>query len=148
MTSKFGSKDMLFWKRGSFLISEEYENLCIASSLIWFDGTRPRERAPWTPSKITLPTAEWDEPSTQDTPWKTWLPVPPVSWSRMEKTKPIFPNIVYKCLFTFKGGYNTDMNNLYWYRSWFIDANLRSILLYVYFWSWLRCCDYIAHLKM
>ena len=24
---------------------------------------------------------------------------------------PIFPNIVYKCSFTFKGGYDIDMNN-------------------------------------
>ena len=31
-----------------------------------------------------------------------------------EITMPIFPNIVYKCLFTFKGGYDIDMNNLHW----------------------------------
>ena len=28
-----------------------------------------------------------------------------------EITMPIFPNIVYKCSFTFKGGYDIDMNN-------------------------------------
>ncbi len=30
-----------------------------------------------------------------------------------EKTTPIFPNMVYKRSFTFKGGYDIDMNNLY-----------------------------------
>ena len=30
-----------------------------------------------------------------------------------EITMSIFPNIVYKCSFTFKGGYDTDMNNLH-----------------------------------
>ena len=43
MTSKFGSKDMLLWKRGSSLVSTEDENLWIASRLVWFDGTRPPE---------------------------------------------------------------------------------------------------------
>ena len=42
-----------------------------------------------------------------------------------EKNVPIFPNIVYKCSFIFKGGYDIDMNN-------FIVWILRSILLYVY----------------
>ena len=28
-----------------------------------------------------------------------------------EITTPIFPNIVYKCSFTFKGDYDIDMNN-------------------------------------
>ena len=32
-----------------------------------------------------------------------------------EITTSIFPNIVYKCSFTFKGGYDIDMNNLHWY---------------------------------
>ena len=32
-----------------------------------------------------------------------------------EITTPIFPNIVYKCSFTFKAGYDIDMNNLHWY---------------------------------
>ena len=63
-----------------------------------------------------------------------------------EKPTRIFPNIVYKCSFTFKGGYDIDMNNLHWYKFCFIDINLRSILLYVYFCSWSRNC--VAHLKM
>ena len=42
-----------------------------------------------------------------------------------------FPNTAYKCLFTFKRGYDIDMNNLHWYKSWFIEANLRPILLYI-----------------
>ena len=42
-----------------------------------------------------------------------------------ETTVPIFPNIVYKCSFTFKGGDDIDMNNLRWCKSWFIDINLR-----------------------
>ena len=44
MTSKFRSKDMLLWKRGSSLLSTEDENLWIASRLVWFDGTRSPER--------------------------------------------------------------------------------------------------------
>ena len=32
-----------------------------------------------------------------------------------EETAPMFPNIVYKCPFTFKGGYDRDMNKLQWY---------------------------------
>ena len=43
MTSKFGSKDMLLWKRGYFVFTED-ENLWIASRPIWFHGTRPAER--------------------------------------------------------------------------------------------------------
>ena len=35
-------------------------------------------------------------------------------WS--EITTSIFPNIVYKCSFTFKGGYDIDMNNLHCYK--------------------------------
>ena len=45
---------------------------------------------------------------------------------------PKFPNIVYKCLFIFKGGYAIEMDTLRWYGSCFIDTKLRSILLYVY----------------
>ena len=48
----------------------------------------------------------------------------------MDRTVLIFPNIVCKCLFTFKGGYDIDMNNLHWYGSWFIGTNLISILLF------------------
>ena len=49
-----------------------------------------------------------------------------------EITTSIFLNIVFKCSFTFKGGYYIDMNNLYWYIFNSIDINLRSIFLYVY----------------
>ena len=52
-----------------------------------------------------------------------------------EITTSIFPNIVYKSLFTFKEGFDIDMNNLHWYGFGFIDINLKSILLYVYFCS-------------
>ena len=48
MTSKFGSKDMLLWKRGS-LVSTEDENLWIASRLVWFNGTRPLKVTMTTP---------------------------------------------------------------------------------------------------
>ena len=44
MISKFVSKDMLLWKRGSSLVFTEDENLWIASRLVWFDGTRTPER--------------------------------------------------------------------------------------------------------
>ena len=30
----------------------------------------------------------------------------------------IFPDIAYKCSFTFKGGYDIDVNNLQWYGFW------------------------------
>ena len=36
LTSKFKSKDMVLWKRGSFVFTED-ENLWIASIPIWFD---------------------------------------------------------------------------------------------------------------
>ena len=44
---------------------------------------------------------------------------------------PIFPNIVYKCSFTFKEGYDIDMNNLHWYGSWFIDTNITFCYMYI-----------------
>ena len=44
----------------------------------------------------------------------------------------IFPNIVYKCSLTFKGGYDIDMSNLHWYKFCVIGIKLSSILLYVY----------------
>ena len=56
-----------------------------------------------------------------------------------EKTVPMFPNMVYKCPFTFKGGYDIGMNNLHQYRCCFIDRNLRSVLLYGYvFLIWIK----------
>ena len=43
MTSKFGSKNMLLWKRGfSFVFTDE--SLWIASISIWYDEPYPRER--------------------------------------------------------------------------------------------------------
>ena len=46
MTSKFGSKDMLLWKKkGSFVFTED-ENLRIASRPIWLDEPRHPERLP------------------------------------------------------------------------------------------------------
>ena len=42
-----------------------------------------------------------------------------------EITTSIFPDIVYKCSFTFKGGYDMDMNTLHSYGFGFIDINLR-----------------------
>ena len=46
----------------------------------------------------------------------------------MENTMPIFPNIVYKCLFTFKGGYAIEIDTLHWYGSWFTDLPLISLV--------------------
>ena len=40
LNSKYGSKDMLLWKRGSSFLSTEDENLWIASRPTWFDGPR------------------------------------------------------------------------------------------------------------
>ena len=51
MTSKFESKNMVLWKRGSSFVSIENENLWIASRRILFHGPRPPERLLWTPSK-------------------------------------------------------------------------------------------------
>ena len=45
LTSEFGSKDMLIWKRGSAFLSTEVDNLWISSRLMWFDGPRPPERS-------------------------------------------------------------------------------------------------------
>ena len=30
-------------------------------------------------------------------------------------------------------GFDIEVNTLHWYKLWFIDTNLRSILLYVYY---------------
>ena len=49
-------------------------------------------------TNLPHPTADWDEPSTQDTPWKTQN-----TESSMDRNTPIFWNIVYS--FTFNGGY-------------------------------------------
>ena len=46
LTSKFRSKEMLLWKRGFAFVSTEHENLWIPSKLMWFNETRPHERAP------------------------------------------------------------------------------------------------------
>ena len=51
LTSKFGSKDMLLWKRVSAFVSTEDENLWILSRLMWFDGSRPPEMLPCIPLK-------------------------------------------------------------------------------------------------
>ena len=40
LTSEFGSKDLLFWKRGSAFVSTEDRKLWIPYRLIWFDGPR------------------------------------------------------------------------------------------------------------
>ena len=45
LTLKFGSKDMLLWKRGSDFASTEDENLWIPSRLMWLDETRPHKRS-------------------------------------------------------------------------------------------------------
>ncbi|KAL6084029.1 hypothetical protein STEG23_029944, partial [Scotinomys teguina] len=46
LISKFGSKDMLLWKRGFAFVFTENENLWIGSRLIWFEHPRPPERSP------------------------------------------------------------------------------------------------------
>ena len=51
LTSKFGPKDMLVWKRGSAFVYTEDENLWISSRLMWFYGIRPPGRSPWTLKK-------------------------------------------------------------------------------------------------
>ena len=44
MTSRFGSKNMMLWKRGSSFVFTEDETLWIASIPIWYDRPRPPER--------------------------------------------------------------------------------------------------------
>ena len=44
LTSEFGSKDMMLWKRGSSFVFTEDETLWIASRPIWNDKPRPPER--------------------------------------------------------------------------------------------------------
>ena len=46
LTSKFGSKDMMLWKRGSSFVFTEDETLWIASRPIWYDTPRLPERLP------------------------------------------------------------------------------------------------------
>ena len=67
--------------------------------------------------------------------------------SSLERTMPKLPNIVYKCLFTFKGRYAKEMDTLHWYESWFINTNLRSILLYLFLF-FIRVFFVADHLKM
>ena len=40
LISKYGSKDIWLWERGSSFVFTEDENLWIDSRLIWFDGPR------------------------------------------------------------------------------------------------------------
>ena len=47
LTSKFGSKDILLWKRGSAFVSTEDEKLWTPSRLLWFDQVRPLTDLPW-----------------------------------------------------------------------------------------------------
>uniref|UniRef100_A0A8C8UL51 Ig-like domain-containing protein n=1 Tax=Peromyscus maniculatus bairdii TaxID=230844 RepID=A0A8C8UL51_PERMB len=51
LTSKFGYKGMLLWKRGSAFVSTESQRIWICSRLryIRFDQPRPPERSPVTP---------------------------------------------------------------------------------------------------
>ena len=79
---------MLLWKRGSVFVSTEDENLWINSRLMWFDAPRPPEKLLWTPQKYFAQQK---------------------ARSILERTMPIFLNIVYKCLFTFKGGYAIEI---------------------------------------
>ena len=44
LTSEFGSKDMMLWKRGSSFVFTEDETLWIASRPIWYDRPHPPER--------------------------------------------------------------------------------------------------------
>ena len=55
LTSEFGSKDMVLWKRGSSFVFTEDENLWIASRPILFDRLCPPKRFPEYPQKITSP---------------------------------------------------------------------------------------------
>ena len=41
LTSKFGSNDMLPWKRGSSFVSTNDKKLWTPSRLMWFDQVRP-----------------------------------------------------------------------------------------------------------
>ena len=44
LTSEFGSKDMILWKRVSSFVFTEDETLWIASIPIWYDRPHPPER--------------------------------------------------------------------------------------------------------
>ena len=44
LTSEFGSKDMVLWKRGFLFVFTEDDNLWIASRPIWYDRPCPPER--------------------------------------------------------------------------------------------------------
>ena len=88
LISKFKSKDLLLWKRDSSFVSTEDENLCFPSRLMWFDGPRPLKGHHEHP-KIILPNKKQE--------------------AVLEGTIFKFPNIVYKCLVTFRGGYAIDI---------------------------------------
>ena len=52
-----------------------------------------------------------------------------------EITIPTFPNIVYKSLFTFKGGYAIEMDTLHWFGSCLLIQIQVNSVIYVYFCS-------------
>ena len=94
MTSEFGSKNMLLWKRRSSFVSKENENLWISSRLMWFDGPRH------TPQKVAV-----NMPKGYFIQQK--------AGSTLERTMSKFPRIGYKCLFTFKEEYAINLNTLH-----------------------------------
>ena len=65
LTSKFESKDMLLWKRGSAFVSKD-ENLCYPFRLLWFDGTKPKKSL--CVFKYTLPNKQ------QEAIWRKQYP--------------------------------------------------------------------------
>ena len=67
---------------------------------MWFDGPKPPEKSP-----INSPKNYFAQQK---------------AGSSLEKTMSKLPNIVYKGLFTFKGGYAIEMDALHWYGSWFL----------------------------
>ena len=123
-----------FWKRDSSFVFTEDETLWIASFPIWYDRPRPPERLLWTPSKNYFTQLPTEMTLAHRLHHEDLINSASIQHEAVwrEKTAPIFPNIVYKRSFTFKGGYDIGMNNLHCYKSWLIDTILRSILLYVY----------------
>ena len=117
LTSEFGSKDMILWKGGSSFVFTEDETLWIASIPIWYDRQRPPERLLSTPSKNYFIQLSTETKLANRFTVKDLINSAPIQQEEVwrEITTSIFPDIVYKCSFTFIGGYGIDMNNLLCY---------------------------------
>ena len=117
---------MLLWKRGSSLVSQRLRTCGLLPHWCGLIDHNPLKGHREHPQRIALHNRwlRWT--------YHTGYTIKDLINSRKQygETTPLFLNIVYKCLFKCKKG--ICYRDLHWNGPWFIDTNLRSILLYVY----------------